>query len=137
MNKSNNLIEKIAAFLKGRNGMDNIAKDAYVLSVVLLVLNLFFRSPFLHFLALLSVGYSLFRFLSKNINKRALENRNYMVYRNRVMNSFRFVKRKWDDRKMYRYYVCPECGQKVRVPAGKGKIEITCPKCGAHFTKRS
>ena len=113
------MIEKLVSFMRGRNGMDQIAKDVYILSLVFLFLN------------------SLFRCFSKNINRRALENRNYMVYRNRFMNALAFLKKKWDDRKVYRYYVCKNCGQKVRVPSGKGKIEITCPKCGNHFTKRT
>ena len=31
----------------------------------------------------------------------------------------------------HRYFTCKSCGTICRVPAGKGKIEITCPKCGS------
>ncbi|MBQ6335323.1 MAG: hypothetical protein IJI46_09670 [Erysipelotrichaceae bacterium] len=137
MGRFNDFLNRIAKFLRGRNGMDRMAKDLYVFAVILLVINVFFRSSFFHLLSMIALGYSLFRFLSKNPNKRQIENRNYMVYRNRVFNSLRFVKRKWDDRKVYRYYTCKNCGQKVRVPAGKGNIEITCPKCGNTFNKRT
>ena len=137
MNRKDNFVSKIARFIRGRNGMDRMAKDFYVVSVVLLIANLFLKSGLIHLLALLCIGYSLFRFLSRSVNKRMIENRKYMVVRNQVFNSFRFAKRKWVDRKDYRYYTCKKCGQKVRVPTGKGEIEITCPRCGDHFTKRT
>lgn len=29
----------------------------------------------------------------------------------------------------HRIMNCQQCGQKLRVPVNKGKLEITCPKC--------
>lgn len=42
-----------------------------------------------------------------------------------------------EQKKIYRFFVCPSCSQKVRVPRGKGRIEITCPKCRTAFIKKS
>lgn len=41
------------------------------------------------------------------------------------------------EKKIYRYFSCPQCGQSVRIPRGHGKVEITCPKCSAVFQKRT
>ncbi len=41
------------------------------------------------------------------------------------------------DKRYYKYYNCPNCNQKVRVPKGKGKIEITCPKCRTSFIRKT
>ncbi len=46
-------------------------------------------------------------------------------------------KREWEQRKTYRFFSCPQCEQRVRVPKGKGRIEITCPKCRTSFVKKS
>ena len=66
---------------------------------------------------------AIFRTLSRNIYKRYEENRKFLLF---------FQKLKDKD---HRYYNCPRCHQQVRVPKGKGKISITCPKCREKFIK--
>ena len=41
----------------------------------------------------------------------------------------------WDNRRLYHYYRCPQCRQKLRVPRGRGRIQISCPRCGTQFIK--
>ena len=67
--------------------------------------------------------FAIFRTLSRNIYKRYEENRKFLLF---------FQKLKDKD---HRYYNCPRCRQQVRVPKGKGKISITCPKCREKFIK--
>lgn len=66
---------------------------------------------------------AIFRTLSRNVYKRYEENRKFLMF---------FQKLKDKD---HRYYNCPRCHQQVRVPKGKGKISITCPKCREKFIK--
>ena len=47
------------------------------------------------------------------------------------------AKARQEQKKIYRFYKCPQCRQRVRVPKGKGRICITCPKCRAEFIKKS
>ena len=47
------------------------------------------------------------------------------------------MKKRWAQRSTYRFYKCPQCKQTVRVPKGRGKICITCPKCKTEFIKKS
>ena len=122
----------------GRYGTDqlNIALliAAVALSLTHSLLSLFLRystvytrfiSPVFYLLMFGLLGYGLFRTLSRNIYARQKENR--------------WFRRWWDrlrDRKN-RYYRCPKCRQTVRVPKGKGKISIRCPKCGEKFIKKT
>lgn len=74
-----------------------------------------------------AVGYGLFRVFSKNREKRLKENHVFMSY-------VELVKMNFEQRKTHRIFMCKVCGKKVRVPKGKGKIEITCPSCGNKMT---
>lgn len=80
---------------------------------------------------------SLFRTLSKNTSQRAAENYKYFVYRNKVTSWFKSLRTRWKDRKVHRYFRCPQCSTTVRVPKGKGKIRITCPHCKNQFIKKT
>ena len=81
--------------------------------------------------------YVYFRMFSKNIQKRYEENMKYLQLKRQVMGRFEKEKRMIADRKVNHIYKCPTCKQKIRIPKGKGKICITCPKCGTEFTKKS
>lgn len=130
--------ESFRRFMYGRYGSDelNIALliAAVAVSLINSILSLFLRSglvytriisPLFYLLMLGLLGYSLFRTFSRNIYARQKENR--------------WFRRQWQrlrDRKN-RYYSCPKCRQTVRVPKGKGKISIHCPKCGEKFIKKT
>ena len=84
-------------------------------------------------LAIAVLVYSYFRIFSKNIARRQAENAKFLELTAPIRG---FFGKKSGD-KTHRIFQCPQCGQKVRVPKGKGKIEITCPNCRNHFIKRS
>ncbi|MFR6495256.1 MAG: hypothetical protein ACLUOF_01610, partial [Ruminococcus sp.] len=77
--------------------------------------------------------YSYFRIFSRNIARRQAENQKFLEITAPVRSLF--GKKSAD--KTHRIFSCPKCGQKMRVPMGKGKIEITCPNCRNKFIKRS
>ena len=81
--------------------------------------------------------YSYVRVFSKNINKRYEQNQKYLYYESKVKKLFSGVKYNLKKRKTHRIFMCPSCKQKIRVPRGKGKIEITCPKCHTTFIRKS
>ena len=81
-------------------------------------------------LALMAVAYGLmiwaiWRCLSRNTYKRYRENRKFLMLLDRIKD------------RQHRYFECPKCHQPVRVPRGKGKIAITCPKCKGKFVKKT
>ena len=76
---------------------------------------------------------AVFRMLSRNIYRRQREN---AVFLN-AWNAVRRVFRRRSDAKTHCRFRCPQCRQSVRVPRGKGKISITCPKCGTKFIKKT
>ena len=79
-----------------------------------------------------------FRCFSRNIYKRQMENQKFLKAWNPVKNYFKFCRLRMKERsgtkKLYR---CPKCHQTIRVPKGRGKIAISCPKCRFEFIKKT
>ncbi len=123
-------------FMSGRYGYDRFNRFLSITSLVLFVLGLLF-SPLLYWLGILALGYCYFRLLSRNIHKRYQENAKYMALESKVTGWFATRRTRFRQRKQYRYFSCPHCRQQLRVPRGKGRISITCPKCGTQFVKKS
>lgn len=119
----NNLKWKLQNFMMGRNGLDDCAKYSYITGIICYVIYLFTGFSLLYFISTLLLIYGLFRVFSKNLAARQSENR-------KVLDEIHFWKMRFEQRKEYRIYRCKGCGRKVRVPKGKGKVEITCPTCG-------
>ncbi|WP_443770094.1 hypothetical protein, partial [Anaerostipes sp.] len=90
-----------------------------------------------YWIALILIVYSYFRMFSKNIYKRSQENLRFLEKTRNIRNFFSTQQNLMKQRKKYHIYTCPDCKQKIRIPRGKGKIEIRCPKCGRTFIKRS
>lgn len=126
-------------FMIGRHGIDEFYVFVNVVITALLILLLITKNRVLAAIALVLVGYNLFRSLSKNGYKRQRELDAYLKVKNKVTSFFKLVKNMWRDRKTHRYYACPACKARVRIskpPKGK-KISITCPKCGNSFIKKT
>lgn len=129
--------EKFYQFMSGRNGMDDLFRMETWLALILLVPGIITKINLFSFLALLVIIHMYFRMFSKNTAKRYEENQKYLNFRyNRTVAWNRFKKRMAES-KTHRFYKCPSCKQKVRVPKGHGKIEITCPKCRDTFMRKS
>jgi DNA-directed RNA polymerase subunit RPC12/RpoP len=128
------LSESMRRFMYGRCGVDQLNIFLLIASVALSVVAMIFSrlgavfSVIGMLISFLSYGllfWYLFRFLSRNLEKRILENRRYLTWKSRIL-----------DREN-RYYRCPNCKQTVRVPKGRGKIRIKCPKCSEVFIRKS
>ncbi len=116
-------------FMAGRYGSDKLNMTLLAGGCILCVIALFVRYTPVNLLLTLAsyvlLFWSIFRCLSRQTYKRYQENRRYLM-----------LLQKLRDRE-HRYYDCPRCRQQVRVPRGKGKISITCPKCRERFIKKT
>ncbi len=129
--------EKFMRFMQGRNGVDDLSKTLNITILVLLIISIFTGWDIVYFISLALIIYMYFRIFSKNVPKRYAENQKFINFRFDMKNKFNSKKKEWAQRGVYRFYRCPMCKQKVRVPKGRGKICITCPKCRTEFVKRS
>ena len=129
--------EKIQRFMIGRYGADELAKAQSIAALVLLFLSMFSRLGIFYWLAIALMIYSTWRMFSKNISARYAENQKYLTMTAGIRRKLASWKSQLAQRKIYHIYRCPGCKQKIRVPRGRGKIEIRCPKCNTRFVKKS
>ncbi len=137
--------EKLQRFMMGRNGVDELSKLLNWISLGVLFLGLltnigmrfvpdFPGKPIIIFgifgLALLLIIFQYWRIFSKNL---ILQRKMNAWYINLKYNR----QQKKEQGKIYKFFKCPKCAQKVRVPKGRGRICITCPKCKNEFIKVS
>lgn len=129
--------EKFRQFMIGRYGTDSLNQCLSIAALAFAVLSLVTAVNLFYILALVLWGFSIFRSFSRNISKRTSENYAFYNTKAAISNTIAQKKREYTTRKQYHYYRCPQCSQKLRVPRGRGKIEICCPKCGKQFIKKS
>ncbi len=132
-----NLRQKLYQFMQGRYGMDDLNRTLMYVTIALILVQLFVHNNVLNVITLILIVLVYFRMLSRNITKRYQENRLFLEKTSGLRDRWAKLKYELSQRKQYHIYKCPACGQKIRVPRGKGKIAITCRKCGNEFVKNS
>ncbi len=121
----------------GRYGADALNNAMLVLCLVLMILSRVLRAGWLDLLSIAVLVICYLRVFSRNINARYQENQKFLAAVQPVRKWFGGMKQRFRDRKTHRYFTCPSCGMTLRVPKGKGKINISCPKCRTQFIKKT
>lgn len=134
MNKLKNALYR---FMSGRYGNDSLNNFIMFSALVLMLLNAFWwKNGIVYTVVWALLILNIFRSYSRNIYKRRMENSKFLTLVKPITKRFGLAKKQKTD-KEHRYFICPSCSQNVRVPRGKGKIVITCPKCGNKFERKS
>ena len=128
---------KLQRFLYGRYGMDELTATATFVSLALWFLALLFSIRYLSTAAFVIMLWACWRCYSKNIPKRRQENDTFLRAVQKPKNWFGLQKNCWRDRKTHKYFHCSSCKTVLRVPKGRGMIEITCPKCRTVMRKKT
>ena len=132
-----NLKEKFMRFMYGRYGVDSLGKFTVVLALILIILARIFDSGIFSMISWICLIFAYYRMFSRNIYKRSAENQKFLGKTAGIRTWFYKQKNLMAQRKTHHIYKCPTCRQKIRVPRGKGRIEIRCPKCNTKFIKKS
>ena len=123
------LARGLQIFMAGRYGTDRLNMAILGVGLVASLLSVIIRFAPLN-LVFFVLSYSMmfwaiFRTLSRKTYQRYQENRKFLSMVGRLKD------------RQHRYFDCPKCRQMVRVPRGKGKISITCPRCREKFVKKT
>jgi len=123
-------------FMSGRYGTDQLNLGLLVLYLALCVLASATNLILFNLIALIVVICAFYRMLSRDHYRRSQENQWFLLKMQPVFRWGRQLRQRLTDRE-HRYYRCPGCRQMLRVPRGRGKITITCPRCRTVLTKKS
>ena len=127
--------ERMQRFMAGRYGNDQLNQFIFIVAIISMVLEIITRQSLFYTLTLVLLILAYVRVFSRNINKRYEENMKFLQKKDAILNKFRKQKYYAAQRRNFHIYTCPQCKQKIRIPKGKGKISITCPKCRNSFIK--
>ena len=132
--------QKMAQFMYGRRGMDEFSRFLLITVIVLIVLSWFTTGILRSVISVLEIAglvYCYIRILSRDIYKRQKENAWYLQIKAAARRWFASLKDRWQQRKEYRFFRCPSCHALLRVPKNKGRLVLTCRKCGNRFERKT
>ena len=132
----------LSRFMYGRNGVDRLGLTMIWAALLLDIINMLLREkPVVSGITGLVSGVllftALFRMFSRNLEKRRAENTRFMEKVWWPVSRRRAGARQQRMDKEHRYFTCHRCGAVCRVPRGKGRIVITCPRCGGEIHGKS
>ena len=128
---------KMASFMYGRYGTDELSKFLMILALILMVISWFPNLGLVYFVALALMIWSLFRTFSRKLDKRRRERERYLKIQKPIANFFKLQRNKWRDRKTHVYFKCKKCRAVLRVPKGKGSIVVICTRCKDRIEKET
>lgn len=123
-------------FMSGRYGSDQLSLFLMALYLILYFLSGVLRLGILGWLAFLPAVLAVARIFSRNFAKRRAENAKFMALAGPAIRWVR-MRRTIHKDKDHCYFKCPNCGQQLRVPKGKGRITVSCRSCGVSFEEKS
>lgn len=128
---------RLMEWLRGRQGPDDLAVFSVNLAIVIVLVNVFARTGWLGWVGLALVAYAMFRIQSRNLGARARENEAFLRALGPARPWVQNPRAAWAELRAYKHVRCNSCRQRVRVPRGKGRLRVTCPRCKTKFEVRS
>ncbi len=129
--------ERIARFMYGRYGDDTLNRVLLLVSLIFLLIGYIPHMWIFTIFSALLLAWTMFRCYSRNIAKRQRELQVWLRFWSRIGGFFALMRNRWRDRKTHRYFKCSKCKAVLRVPRGKGMIDVTCPRCATVTVKKT
>lgn len=123
--------------MAGRYGTDQLSFALLIFALLLNVIASLTGFIYISSFSAIVIFCGIFRMFSRNYEKRRAENMLFMKYWNGIKNFFRRQRDRMRQSRDFRFFKCPSCKNNLRVPKGKGKIYVTCPRCGERFIKKT
>lgn len=128
---------KLASFMQGRHGMDNLGMFTLLAGLAVSLIGSMTQSALLALLGWILYILTLYRMFSRNNAKRTAENAKYLSLTSGWKKKIRQFILRLKYRKQYKYFRCPGCRTLLRQSRGLGTREIRCVRCEKQFTVKS
>ena len=124
-------------FMRGRYGGDKLSLALLFSGIIFSMVTSFTQIAAFYYVGLALYFIALFRMFSRNITRRAMENQKFLAFFTKIATAVRqfFVRLK--NIRKYKYFRCPQCGVRLRLPRKVGEVTVTCSKCRNQFRKKA
>lgn len=122
--------------MRGRYGADSFSRFLLIIALIVILIDMFLRLRILDILGVVLLIYVYCRMFSRNIPARSRENQKFLQFIGRFRGKGGGFGAGTSRDSSHKILRCPGCGEKLRVPKGAGKINISCPHCGTKFIKK-
>ena len=124
-------------FMIGRNGADQLSLAMLIAGIVLSLLTSVTRIAIFNILGLIVLVLTIFRMFSRNLEKRRAENQKFVNFRANFGTNAKQMMNRLKNMKKYKYFKCPQCGARLRLPRKVGEVTVTCGKCKNQFKQKA
>ncbi len=132
--KARSWLQKIMA---GRRGADELSLALLVFGLILTFGSSFTGIGLLYLAGLVSYGLSIFRMFSRNIEKRYAENVRFTAFWRKATGAVKQFFNRMKNMRSYKYFKCPQCHSRLRLPRKVGEVTVTCGKCHHAFKQKA
>lgn len=124
-------------FMIGRNGADQLSMAMLIAGIVLSLLTSITKLAIFNLLGLVILVLTIFRMFSRNLEKRRAENQKFVNFRANFGTNAKQLMNRLKNMKKYKYFKCPQCGARLRLPRKVGEVTVTCGKCKNQFKQKA
>ena len=127
----------LGRFMAGRHGVDQLSIALLIAGLVLSLLTSLTNFAVFYWLGLIAYVWVIFRMFSRNEAKRADENLRWVKFWTEFKTSVKQFMVRLKNMRQYRYFKCPQCKARLRLPRKVGEVTVTCGKCHHQFRKKA
>lgn len=134
-------LQRIGATLRkwmvGRRGPDELSLALLISGLVLSFVSSVTGIGLFYLIGMVAYVFSIYRILSRKIEKRYAENVKFLSFWRKATGSVRQFINRMKNMRSYKYFKCPECHSRLRLPRKVGEVTVTCGKCHYAFKQKA
>lgn len=127
----------LSNFMRGRHGADQLSMATLIVGLVFTLLSSITGIGILSLIGFLLYIYTIFRMFSRNNEKRCAENEKYLKITGNAKSEIKQFFARLKNIRKYKYFRCPECNARLRLPRKVGEVNVTCGKCKHQFKMKA